>query len=113
MDPVALGIPHYLNVITHPMDISTVEKKLQSSNPSKPDPNLANPRYHDAEEFVNDVRLIFSNTITFNGPDHVISQMGKRLEAMFDKAIKNMPPPAEVCIGYYFMIFIANLAQAC
>lgn len=95
------------------MDISTVEKKLQSSNPSKPDPNLANPRYNSAEEFVNDVRLIFSNTITFNGPDHVISQMGKRLEAMFDKAIKNMPPPAEVCIGYYFMTFIANLAQAC
>ncbi|GJJ09420.1 hypothetical protein Clacol_003642 [Clathrus columnatus] len=96
VDPVALGIPHYLNVITHPMDISTVEKKLQSSNPSKPDPNLASPRYRSAEEFISDVRLIFSNTVTFNGPDHAISQMGKRLEAMFDKAIKNMPPPAEL-----------------
>ena len=78
------------------MDLSTVEKKVQSSNPSKPDPNLANPRYCNADEFIHDIKLIFSNTVTFNGPDHVVSQMGKRLEAQFDKSVKHMPPPAEV-----------------
>lgn len=78
------------------MDLSTVERKLQSSNPSKPDPNLANPRYRNADEFVKDIKLIFNNTITFNGPDHLVSQYGKRLEAVFDKSAKHMPPPAEV-----------------
>ncbi|KAF8529475.1 Bromodomain-containing protein [Gautieria morchelliformis] len=88
VDHIALGIPHYVNVIKHPMDLSTVERKVQSSNPAKPDPNLANPRYRNADEFVHDIKLIFSNTVTFNGPDHVVSLMGKRLEAQFDKAPK-------------------------
>ena len=62
-----------------------------SSNPTKPDPNPQNPRYHSADEFISDVRLIFQNCLTFNGPDHAISVMGKRVEQMFDKAIKQMP----------------------
>lgn len=96
VDPIALGIPHYFNIIKHPMDISTIEKKLLSSNPSKPDPNLANPRYHNVDEFIHDMKLIYSNTLTFNGLDHVVSQMGRRLDAQFEKSIKHMPPPAEV-----------------
>ena len=73
------------------MDISTIERKVTSSNPAKPDPNPQNPRYHSADEFISDVRLIFQNCLTFNGPDHAISAMGKRVEQMFDKAIKQMP----------------------
>ncbi|CDO72429.1 hypothetical protein BN946_scf184977.g129 [Trametes cinnabarina] len=96
VDPVALGIPHYPTIIKHPMDFSTVERKLASSNPAKPDPNPANPRYHSASEFIADIRLIFSNSLTFNGPDHPITQMGKRVEAIFDKQVKQMPPPDEV-----------------
>jgi len=96
VDAIGLGIPHYFTIIKHPMDFSTVEKKIQSSNPSKPDPNLANPRYRNADEFIADVKLIFQNTCTFNGLDHVISIMGKRLEAQFDKSIKHMPPAVEV-----------------
>lgn len=69
-----------------------------ASNPVKPDPNLSNPRYLSADEFVADVRLIFSNCVTFNGPEHVVTQQGKRVEAVFDKQIKQLPPPEEV--GY-------------
>ncbi|TBU49725.1 Bromodomain-containing protein [Dichomitus squalens] len=95
VDPVALGIPHYPQVIKRPMDFSTIERKLAASNPAKPDPNPSNPRYHHAEQFVQDVRLIFTNCVTFNGPDHPVTQMGKRVEAVFDKQIKQMPPPEE------------------
>src|SRR6202042_3478848 len=56
VDPVALGIPHYPSVIKNPMDFSTIERKLTASNPNKPDPNPANPRYTNAEDFVSDVR---------------------------------------------------------
>jgi len=95
VDPEALKIPHYLQIIKHPMDFSTIERKLLASNPVKPDPNPSNPRYVSADEFVADVRLIFSNCVTFNGPEHVVTQQGKRVEAVFDKQIKQLPPPEE------------------
>ncbi|KAF5337245.1 hypothetical protein D9611_003243 [Ephemerocybe angulata] len=92
VDVVALNIPHYLQIVKHPMDFSTIERKLNSSNPAKPDPNPQNPRYYNAEQFVADVRLVFTNCLTFNGPDHLIVQMGKRVEEVFDKQMKSMPP---------------------
>ncbi|THV05961.1 Bromodomain-containing protein [Dendrothele bispora CBS 962.96] len=92
VDPVALNVPHYPQIIKNPMDFSTIERKLTASNPVKPDPNPQNPRYYTADDFIADVRLIMSNCITFNGPDHVITQMGKRVEEVFDKQIKNLPP---------------------
>ncbi|EJD04035.1 Bromodomain-containing protein [Fomitiporia mediterranea MF3/22] len=95
VDPVALNIPHYLSIVKHPMDFATIDRKLVASNPVKPDSNPANPRYLTADEFIADVRLMFSNAYTFNGPEHVVTQMGKRVEAIFDKQIKQLPPPAE------------------
>jgi hypothetical protein len=96
VDPEALKIPHYIQVVKHPMDFSTIERKLLASNPVELDPNSSNPRYVSADEFVADVRLIFSNYVTFNGPEHVVTQQGKRVEAVFDKQIKQLPPPEEV-----------------
>lgn len=95
VDVIGLNIPHYPSIIKTPMDFSTIERKLNSSNPAKPDLNLQNPRYHNADEFIFDVRLIFQNCITFNGPDHAIAAMGKRVEAVFDKQVKQMPAAAE------------------
>jgi hypothetical protein len=92
VDPVALNIPHYPNIIKSPMDFSTIDRKLASSNPAKPDSNPQNPRYRNADEFITDVRLIFSNCVTFNGPDHAVSAMGKRVEEVFDKQVKHLPP---------------------
>jgi len=101
VDPVALNIPHYPQIVKNPMDFSTIERKLTASNPVKPDPNPQNPRYCNADDFVADVRLIMSNCVTFNGPDHVITQMGRRVEEVFDKQIKNLPP-AEVCCFHVY-----------
>ena len=95
VDVVAMNIPHYPEIVTHPMDFSTIEQKLNFSNPAKPDPNPENPRYQTADQFIADVRLVFTNCIKFNGPDHAISQMGRRVEELFDKSIKNLPPPEE------------------
>ncbi|KAG5639317.1 hypothetical protein H0H81_004520 [Sphagnurus paluster] len=95
VDWVALNIPHYPSIIKTPMDFSTIERKLVSTNPNKPDPNPNNPRYHNTDEFINDVRLIFQNCITFNGPDHAVALMGKRVEQVFDKQIKQIPPAFE------------------
>lgn len=96
VDVVALNIPHYLQIVRHPMDFSTIERKLNSSNPAKPDPNPQNPRYNSVDEFVADVRLIFTNCLTFNGPDHLVVQMGKKVEEVFDKQMRSMPPSVDV-----------------
>ncbi|KDQ63862.1 hypothetical protein JAAARDRAFT_29913 [Jaapia argillacea MUCL 33604] len=95
VDAIALNIPHYHTIIKHPMDFETISAKIQSSNPAKPDSNPSNPRYNNVDEFVADVKLIFRNCETFNGPDHVITQMGKRVEIVFDKMVKQMPPADE------------------
>lgn len=97
VDPVALNVPHYPSIVKNPMDLGTIERKLMSSNPQKPDTNLDNPRYNTANEFIADVRLVFTNCLTFNGPDHVVSKAGKHVESVFDKQIKNLPPLQVVC----------------
>ncbi|KAF8142115.1 Bromodomain-containing protein, partial [Boletus edulis] len=97
VDPVALNIPHYPTIVKNSMDLGSIERKLMSSNPQKPDPNPNNPRYNNADEFIVDVRLIFTNCLTFNGLDHAISlNAGKHVESVFDKQIKNLPPPQVV-----------------
>ena len=97
VDIMGLNIPHYPSIIKTPMDFSTIDRKLVASHPIKPDLNEDTPRYHNADEFIADVRLIFQNTATFNGPDHVVTAMGKRVQDVFDKQLKNLPPP-EVCL---------------
>lgn len=77
------------------MDFSAIDRKLAASNPAKPDPNPSNPRYLNSGEFVSDVHTIFSNAVLFNGPEHPVTLMGRRIEAIFDKQIKQLPPPAE------------------
>ncbi|THH16771.1 hypothetical protein EW146_g3936 [Bondarzewia mesenterica] len=93
VDPVLYNIPHYFQIIKHPMDLSTMEHKLLSSNPIKPDPNPVNPRYFNVAEFEADFRLIVRNCETFNGSEHLITQQGKRLEENFDKMMRAMPAP--------------------
>lgn len=111
VDPVALKIPHYLNVITRPMDFGTIDKKLAASSPAKK-PELATvasanePRYYSVLEFFADLKLVFENCYLFNGPDHMVSQCAKKLEAMVDRLSKNMPPPQAVRRVFFFFILI-------
>ncbi|RUS27746.1 Bromodomain-containing protein, partial [Jimgerdemannia flammicorona] len=84
VDPVKLGIPHYPKVIKNPMDISTIEKKLN------------NAEYNHADEFEADVRLMFRNCYTFNGPESDVYIMGRALEKIFDEKWAEKPaPPSE------------------
>ncbi|KAK7208401.1 Bromodomain-containing protein [Myxozyma melibiosi] len=83
VDPIKLNIPDYLNVITTPMDLSTMEKKLTSS------------QYATIDQFVTDFELIVSNCIRYNGPESKIAEMGRSLKTSFERQLKQMPP-AEV-----------------
>lgn len=101
VDPIALNIPHYPSIIPHPMDLSTIERKVASSNPSRPDHNPSNPRYTSVDQFIDDVRLVFRNCLTFNGPEHQISHMARRLQEVFDRSMKHAPGPDDVRVVHH------------
>lgn len=79
VDPIALNVPDYLDVIKNPMDISTLQTNLNSN------------KYNTKDEFIKDVQLIFSNCYTYNGINSQISEMAKSLEKVFDNMLKKMP----------------------
>ncbi|KAL6870862.1 hypothetical protein ACP4OV_014710 [Aristida adscensionis] len=72
VDPVQYGIPDYFDVIRNPMDLGTVKKKL------------TNKQYASTDEFAADVRLTFSNAMTYNPPGHCVNDMAKALNGIFD-----------------------------
>ncbi|KAJ2733306.1 hypothetical protein H4S06_006806, partial [Coemansia sp. BCRC 34490] len=68
VDPVALGIPTYFDIVKNPMDLSTVQKKL------------AKKAYVWAADFVADIQLIVDDCFLFNPPDTPVNDCGKALQ---------------------------------
>jgi hypothetical protein len=97
VDPVLLNIPTYFTVIETPMDISTVEKKLQAG------------AYKAIDEFKSDFLLIFANCYKFNGEEAPVSLMGKSLEKHFLKEMEKLP--MEVCLFYCRFVLGLNILQ--
>ncbi|KAL5709757.1 hypothetical protein ACHQM5_020406 [Ranunculus cassubicifolius] len=73
VDPVALQIPDYFNVITKPMDFGTINSKLE------------NKVYSSAEEFAADVRLTFANALLYNPPSNDVHIITKELQSIFER----------------------------
>ncbi|CAG8782315.1 16725_t:CDS:2, partial [Dentiscutata erythropus] len=72
-------VPDYYKIITRPMDLSTINTKLE------------NDHYVNADEFEADIRLMFQNCYTYNGPGSDVYNMGKELEKVFDKKWAEKP----------------------
>ncbi|KPI40859.1 Bromodomain-containing factor 1 [Cyphellophora attinorum] len=73
VDPVALNIPTYFQIIKKPMDLGTVQTKLQGN------------AYEKAKDFEEDVRLVFKNCYKFNPDGDYVNQQGHALEDLFNK----------------------------
>lgn len=73
VDPIALNIPDYFDVIKHPMDLGTIKEQLDSGS------------YETEEEFAEDVRLVFTNTFTYNQPGSDIVVMASTLSSLFNE----------------------------
>ena len=59
--------------------------------------NLEARVYESAQEFANDVRLMFANCYKYNPPEHDIVKMGRKLQEIFDYKFAHLPeePPPE------------------
>lgn len=72
VDVVKLNIPDYFTVIKQPMDLGTVKIKLASGAYSSP------------RDFASDVRLTFSNAMTYNPPTNDVHAMANIMRKFFE-----------------------------
>ena len=81
VDYVALNILDYPAIITHPMDLGTVKKKLE------------NGEYKLFQDFMSDINLIWKNCKTYNKAGSEIVKMAlhceKKMKMLIDKQFKN------------------------
>ena len=82
VDPVKLNIPLYFSVVDRPMDLSTIEKKLTAGE------------YQNVDAVLDDFKLMIENCVKFNGPDNVVTKMGKNIEALWERSLKTLPAEA-------------------
>ncbi|CAM8987272.1 unnamed protein product [Rhodiola kirilowii] len=76
VDPEEL--PDYHEVVKHPMDFSTVRKKLDGGV------------YANLEDFENDVFLICSNAMQYNAPDTVYFRQARSIQELAEKSFDNL-----------------------
>ncbi|TSK20140.1 Bromodomain-containing protein 3 [Bagarius yarrelli] len=79
VDASLLGLHDYHLIIKHPMDLSTIKRKMDERE------------YRDAQEFSGDVRLMFSNCYKYNPPEHDVVSMARRLQDVFEFRFAKMP----------------------
>ncbi|XP_019168196.1 PREDICTED: transcription factor GTE8-like isoform X2 [Ipomoea nil] len=87
VDPVKLNIPDYFTVIKHPMDLGTIKKKLASG------------QYSNPLDFLADVRLTFSNAMTYNPPGNHVHIMADTLRKFFEMRWKLIEKKIPVSIA--------------
>ena len=73
VDPVELGLPTYFEIVKHPMDFSTIKRKL------------ANFSYTNFNEFCKDMNLVFDNCYLFNGKDSLVGNMCTNVKSEYNK----------------------------
>jgi len=72
VDPVALGLPDYFDVIKNPMHLELVKKKVE------------NAIYSDMDSFARDARLVFQNAILYNGESSEVGELAQSMLNHFE-----------------------------
>ena len=78
VDPDELGLPDYFDVIKKPMDLGTVQKKLDQG------------QYHSISDFNCDIKLTFDNALTYNEKGSVVNQMATEMKEQYEKKYESL-----------------------
>ena len=78
VDPEAWNIPNYFEIIKQPMDLGTVYDKLKKN------------MYYQIEEYRDDVRLTFTNAMTFNPPGNYVYLYAEKLLKIFNNYYRHI-----------------------
>ena len=100
VDPIALGIPDYFNVVKYPMDVSTLLKKLEQGDYAHIPPNFMKGQDSVVRmlngTFRKDVERIFDNALLFNPPDDWIHQAASVIKKAVVKKIEQASTTSDV-----------------
>jgi len=72
----ALHIPDYHQIVKKPMDFSTIKTKLKES------------KYDKAQEFMDDMELVFYNCRLYNGIESEVGQIGTSIQEEYQRLIE-------------------------
>jgi hypothetical protein len=75
IDPVLDQCPDYFSVVKHPMDLSTIQRKLDGDE------------YHTMQQWRQDVELVWANALTYNGPDSHLGILALEMQSTFQQHI--------------------------
>jgi hypothetical protein len=67
-----LKCPDYPQIITHPMDLSKIDRRLRAM------------QYNSVDDFIDDMNLTWKNAMTYNLDMSPIHMMAKKLQTFFD-----------------------------
>ncbi|KAL7038599.1 hypothetical protein ACKWTF_009621 [Chironomus riparius] len=88
VDPIAYQCLNYYDVIKNPMDLSTMNIKMEKGE------------YKTPEDFEADIRLIIDNCLTYNGSQHEIvpyvNKFKEAFEARFQKIMNPKPRTSNI-----------------
>jgi len=87
VDPVLLNIPDYFTVIKHPMDLSTIMKKIKEN------------KYKGINEYISDVELMFNNCFIYNPPTNPVHIAGKILKDYFIEQLRRLTPEVQASLN--------------
>lgn len=76
-DAEAHGLKDYNAIITHPMDLRTVETKIVKGE------------YPAMDDFAADMHLTFDNAIRYNGPEHWAGKAAKKMREIFEERFQD------------------------
>ncbi|KAI5515572.1 acetylation-dependent protein binding [Trichomonas vaginalis G3] len=79
VDPERDGAPDYYKIIKHPIDLTTIKRKLNSNE------------YKSIEQWADDVNLVWKNAKTYNNEGSVIHFIAQEQEIWFARKYKNIP----------------------
>ena len=79
VDTIKLKLPDYHRIITHPMDLGTIKKRLE------------NFYYYSANECIRDFKNMFQNCYRYNQPAEDVVLMARTLEKVFINKLQEMP----------------------
>lgn len=79
VDADDLKLPDYHQIITQPMDLGTIKKRLE------------NNFYWNSKEAIEDFRKIFNNCYVYNKPSDDVVAMAQTIEKLFNSKLASMP----------------------
>ncbi|EAY04691.1 Bromodomain containing protein [Trichomonas vaginalis G3] len=69
VDPVKDGAPNYLEIVKNPIDLSAIKAKLQAES------------YNSVNEVIDDIDLIYKNSVLFNGEKDLLTYIAKDISS--------------------------------